>query len=601
MVNETLVKLSDYVAQFIASQNVKYVFVVTGGASLHLIHSIAENQEIQYICTHHEQSAAMAADGYARSTGKLGVAISTGGPGATNLITGICSSFYDSIPILILTGQVSTFRMVGDIGVRQIGFQETPITAMCKEITKYAVQIKEPKQIRYELEKAVYIACTGRPGPVLIDIPDNLQRSLVNINLLERYSPDLTNIRKFPDFSEVLDKVFITISEASRPVLIGGWGIHLSNTETEFIKFAETLNIPVALTWGAADILPENHPLYIGTFGTHGMRHANFAVQNADLIISLGSRLDTKSTGSPISTFSRDAKKIVLDIDSNELSKFSAFGLDIDILIQDELSNFFNQINTLNLYNLFQQYKDWIEQIATWRENFSSFDKINSIKMGLDPYEFIDQLSLRVPEYSRLFIDTGCSIAWVMQRLKISSTQRVFHDFNNTAMGWALPAAIGGYFANPSIPIICIIGDGSLMMSIHELATIKHHQIPIKIFLLNNDGYSMIKQTQEQWLDAKYYASSHEGGLSFPNYRDLASAFKLEYIEIASTDDCTLHMLDIFHTSSAVLCNVIIPSGARVIPQVKFGRPNEDMDPLLPRNIFMENMITSPLDICITI
>lgn len=600
MVGQSLIKLSDYVAQFIADLDVKFVFAISGGASLHLIHSIGDNLSIDYICTHHEQSAAMAADGYARTTGKLGVAIATSGPGATNLITGICCSFYDSVPILLLTGQVSTFRMTGSTGVRQVGFQETPIVEICQSITKYAVQIKDPEQIRYELEKAIHIARTGRPGPVLVDIPDNLQRSQIDLSTLQGYTPEvLESARpsKFPCFSEVLDQVSKLISEASRPVLVGGWGIHLSNTEANFVEFAETLNIPVALTWGAADLLPESHPLYIGTFGTHGMRHANFAVQNADLVLSFGSRLDTKSTGSPVSTFSRDAKKVVIDIDENELSKFSTFGLEIDILIQDDLSNLFASIKSADSSHLFRQHQNWIQKIHKWKEVFSSFDRQNSIRTDLDPYKFIDCLSLALPESSRIFIDTGCSIAWTMQRLKIGATQRIFHDFNNTAMGWALPAAIGGYFANPDCPIVCIVGDGSLMMSMHELATIKHHRIPVKIFLFNNSGYSMIKQTQEQWLGSKYYASSHEGGLSFPDYRLLAHTFNLEYLEIASLKDCTDKLSNAFISDNSLLCNVIIPSEARVVPQVKFGRPNEDMEPLLPRDIFLANMITDPLDV----
>ena len=590
-------KLSDYVAKFIAEQNVKYVFAVSGGASLHLIHSVGNNPNLEYICTHHEQCAAMAADGYARSTGNLGVAIATSGPGATNLITGICCSFYDSVPVLLLTGQVSTFRMTGNTGVRQIGFQETPITNICQSITKYTCQIREPDQIRYELEKAVYIARSGRPGPVIVDIPDNLQRSQVDLQTLRRYYPESSNPRRFPTFSEVRDKIFQLILEANRPVLIGGWGIHISHTETEFIKLAEALNIPVALTWGGADLLPESHPLYIGTFGTHGMRHANFAVQNADLIISFGSRLDTKSTGSPISTFSRNAKKVVVDIDPNELAKFSFFGLDIDFLIQDDLSDLFSDLNLVNLSSLSRQHREWLDKISSWKQTFTHFDASNNILFGLDPYRFIDQLSLNIPEFSRIFIDTGCSIAWAMQRLRISSSQRIFHDFNNTAMGWALPAAIGGYFANPDAPIICIVGDGSLMMSMHELATVKHHKIPIKLFVLNNSGYSMIKQTQDQWLDSKYHASSYEGGLSFPDYKELANAFGLEYLEISSVKGCDANMLDMFNATKPFLCNVIIPNEARVIPQVKFGRPNEDMDPLLPRELFLHNMIIDPLDV----
>lgn len=594
------IKLSDYVANFLVKQEVKQVFAVSGGASLHLIHSIADHPDLEYICTHHEQGASMAADGYSRCSGNIGVAIATSGPGATNLITGICCSYYDSVPLLLITGQVSTFRMTGDTGVRQIGFQETPIQSIVKDITKYSVQISNPLDIRYELEKALFIAKSNRPGPVLVDIPDNLQREYIDFSKLKPYFKDSEKNNSeilYPSFSGVKNQFIKYLNNSKRPIIIAGWGIHLSKTEEQFYELIDNLNIPVALTWGASDLIPSDHKLYVGTFGTHGMRHANFAVQNADLILSLGSRLDTKSTGSPVNTFAREAKKIVVDIDPSELSKFSKFGLSIDLLIQQDLRNTFSQINnSIDQFKLHQD-QEWLSKIEFWNKNLNFKDTISYPEGSIDPYKFFNTLSDLAPIYSNFFIDTGCSIAWSMQVLRIKSSQRVFHDFNNTAMGWALPASVGGYFANPKKNLICIIGDGSLMMTLQELATIKHHKIPIQIILINNSGYSMIKQTQEQWLSSNYVASSPEGGLSFPVYEEIAKAFNLNYWQIDNNKEIEKDLKAALNETGPSLINVIVSSEARVNPQVRFGRPNEDMEPLIPRSFFMKQMLIKPLEV----
>ena len=595
MVIEQL-KLSNYVANYIYEKNINTVFAISGGASLHLIHSISDHPNLNCICTHHEQAAAIAADGYSRTTGNPAVAITTSGPGATNAITGICCSYYDSVPLIMITGQVSTFRMTGKTGVRQIGFQETPIVDIVKPVVKYAFQIKDPYEIKYQLDKAFDIATSGRKGPVLIDIPDNLQRELLDLRQLKEYR-SYNKIEKDYSIKESeIEKLFNHIRASERPIIIAGWGIHLSRTKKEFISFAEELGIPIALTWGASDIISSAHPLNVGTFGTHGKRHANFAVQNADLIISLGSRLDTKSTGSPIKTFAREAKKIVLDIDINELSKFSNFDLNIDQLIHTDLKHFFKSIVSYSesLKNLFCDYSEWKDYIKNLKNEFNDFDKIENNEDGLNPSIFVKDLSLHSSENAKLFIDTGCSLAWMMQKFEVKKNQRVFHDFNNTAMGWALPASIGSYFADKNSDIISIIGDGSFMMSLQELATVKHHKIPLKIFIINNNGYSMIKQTQDQWLESKYYASSFEGGLSFPDYKSIAFSFDLKYAEIKDTNLLSEEISRIMKSKDPVLCNVVISPTARVIPQVKFGKPNEDMEPLLPRDLFLKKMIIKP-------
>ena len=591
-------KLTDYVADFISKKGVKSVFAISGGASLHLIHSINDHPGINFVCTHHEQGAAMAADSYSRVSGNIGVAISTSGPGATNLITGICCSYYDSVPLLIITGQVSTFRMSGKTGVRQIGFQETPITNIVKEITKYSTTLTKAEDIKYELEKAFFIAKEGRPGPVLIDIPDNLQREIIEGDKLIGFKQDITIKKVFPDSTELIDDFLNEIRKSQRPVVVAGWGIHLSKTEEEFLKFIDRFQLPVALTWGASDLLESNNKFYIGTFGTHGMRHANFAVQNADLIIALGTRLDTKSTGSPIITFAREAKKIMIDIDPFELSKFNSFGLIFDILIQDDLKNLFKCFdNKLEINKKESSNKNWLSQISSWKKEFKIIDKSHSEEdiNYIDPYKFFEILSKKIATNTSLFIDTGCSIAWAMQAMKFKKGVRIFHDFNNTAMGWALPALIGGHFADESREKLCIAGDGSFMMTMQELATVLHHKIILKLIVINNSGYSMIKQTQDQWLNSNYVASSKEGGLSFPKYKDVSKAFGLDYIELSQNSEIDNKVNKFLISKTPVLLNLKISETARVKPQVKFGRPNEDMEPLLPRNIFHKNMIIRPL------
>jgi acetolactate synthase I/II/III large subunit len=588
----TKVKLAEYVMDFLAQRGVSHVFAVSGGASLHLIHAAGDHPTLQFITPHHEQAAAMAADGYARATGDIGVAVATSGPGATNLITGICCSFYDSVPVLCLTGQVSTFRMVGDTGVRQIGFQETPIVELCKPITKYAVQLTDPNMIRYELEKAIYYAMHGRRGPVLVDIPDDFQRAMIEVENLPAFEPPADAKPAASDADIAALKQLI--AQAERPVCVLGWGVHLSGAQAQTLRLLEALNIPVVLTWGAADVLPASHPLYVGTFGTHGVRHANFTVQNADLVLSLGARLDTKATGTPINGFARGAKKVMVDIDAAELNKFPAFGLTLDLLIQSDVADFVTRMEREEPAKLRKTYAAWFARIAQWKQQFAQFDA-PQLGEAINPYAFFDALSAQLPDNAQIFIDTGCAIAWSMQRLKLKPGQRVYHDFNNTAMGWALPAAIGAYFANPDLPLVLVVGDGSFMMTLYELASIKHHRIPVRLFLLNNGGYSMIQQTQDQWLGSRYYASSHEGGLSFPDYAPLAQAFNMAYGEVSTQADCDDAIRSAMEANQSYFCNVKVPSNARVIPQVKFGRPNEDMEPLLPRPDFEEAMIVEPL------
>ncbi|HIJ75181.1 MAG TPA: thiamine pyrophosphate-binding protein [Deltaproteobacteria bacterium] len=590
-------KLSDYVAHFLAKEGIRHVFAVSGGASVHLIQSVADQPGLSFICPLHEQAGAMAADAYSRVTGNLGAAISTSGPGATNLLTGVACAYYDSVPVIYITGQVATFRSRAGTGVRQIGFQETDTIDIFKHVTKYAVRVDDPKLIRRELEKACYFARELRPGPVLIDIPDNVQREEINPDHLSGFtgepSPSVTGLQQ--EMPELLN----LIANAQRPVLIVGWGLRLSKAEKEFPEFIDQIGFPVVPTWAAADILPSDHPLAVGTFGTHGTRYANFAVQNADLILSIGSRLDTKATGSPASTFARGAKKIVVDIDHTELGKFQKFGLHVDFPIKADVSEFL-RVLIPQLKNLKRRsIENWINQISHWKNKYPICLPEYLLEEGVNPYVFVKTLSQNASPGDVFMVDTGCTLAWMMQTFEFKTGQRLFHDWNNTAMGWALPASIAASLAMDRKPVVCVTGDGSLLMNVQELATVVHHNLPIKIFLISNQGYSMIRQTQDQWLCSRFLASSMEGGLPIPDFGKVAEAFGLQVYSLSLNRDLTNGIQEVMRQAGPTFCIVEISPNHRVIPQVKFGRPNEDLDPLLPRSHFLEDMIIPPLEVSI--
>lgn len=592
-----MMKLSDYVALFLARQGIRHVFAISGGASIHLIHSVAKTPGIDFVCPQHEQAGAMAADAYARATGNLGCAISTSGPGATNMLTGVCCAYYDSVPVLYITGQVATFRQKGDTGVRQIGFQETDTVAIYRPVTKYAVQVKDPRRIRYELEKAVYLAKSGRPGPVLVDLPDDLQRFEINPKELEAFKPEKEASDPVETSVEKMDRLVELLRNARRPVVILGRGIRLAKAEEEAKRLVERLGFPVAPTWGMMDFLPSDHPLGVGAFGTHGTRYGNFAVQNADLVFVIGARLDTREAGWPFKSFAREAHKIVVDIDINELNKFEKFGMHIDLKVHSDAKQFLTalcaRVKDLVLPNI----NDWKERICEWRSKYPICPPRYYEEKEVNPYVFFKALSKASWEGAAIVLDTGCALAWMMQTFDVKRNQKIFHDFNNTAMGYGLPASLGVSFALNRGPVICVTGDGSLQMNIQELATLIRHQLPIKIFVLNNHGHSMIQQTQDQWLGSEYYASSVEGGLASPDFLAIARAYGFKTFKIEWNRDLESIVGRVLTQEGPVFCDVEIRPDHRVTPQTKFGRPIEDSEPLLDRNEFLANMIVKPEEV----
>ncbi len=581
-------KVSDYILSYIADLGVRHVFLVTGGVITPLVNSFNETN-LEYICTTQEQGAAMAAEAYSRITENLGVAMATSGPGATNLITGIACAYFDSIPTLYLTGQVNSRDTTYKGGPRQIGFQETDIVSMVKPITKFSHKIDNPREIRYYLDKAVYLARSGRTGPVLLDLPINVQLADINPGKLKSYIPK----RNKPNYSlldKKVDQAIYLIGRAKRPVVILGAGVKLGKAQKQTRDLIEKLDIPVVLSWGAMDLLPHKHPLLVEGLGVSANRAGNFAVQNSDLIISLGSRLDTRQTGAKPETFARKAKKVVLDVDKNELYKKRGLKIDVDINydIKDFLEN--ASIKTDKIKH--QDLSDWKNKIKKWKEKYpicpaEYFKQKNKV----NPYIFMDVLSDQLKEGDIIIGDTGGNLIWAMQGFKVKEGQKLFSAFGNAPMGYALPASIGACFAADKKPITCIIGDGGLKMNINELETVVRHNLPIKIFLINNHEYGIIKQFQDVWFNSQYKATCFEGGLGNSNLLQIAEAFGLTSCQINNHRELKGKVRETLDYKGPILCSVELKSGQKIIPKLEFGRPIEDSFPYLDRKEFSKNMI----------
>ena len=602
-----MIKVSDAISNFLSELGIKTIFGVTGGASIHIMHSIESNPLLKMVSCHHEQGASMAADGYARSSVSFGCAVATSGPGATNLITGILGAWCDSVPILFLTGQVATFRQKGDLQVRQYGFQETDIVSMVKGITKYAIQVRDSSEVLPLLRKAVVEMFSGRPGPVLVDIPDDIQREFIDENLLsfsdlqtliQHENSDRPSLSIVPQATKSkVESIVRLLEKAERPVFILGSGVK-SNVARKYINdLIVKNNLPALTTWGAKDVIAGDYKWNCGTFGTHGTRVGNFIVQNSDLIITLGSRLSTKETGTPVSDFGRSAKLVMVDIDNNEMSKFERYSKKIDISLNMSVEALLPILVCAISSNFNDKFENWKSQIDSWKSNFQSMelniDKSNY--QGLTSIEFVEHMQLCISENTDIYVDTGCAVAWLMQGLKLPAGARIFHDHNNTAMGWALPAAIGGKEASPKRDVICVVGDGSIMMNVQELSTLQHLGHNTKLFLIDNAGYAMVRQTEQQWLKGKHVGTGvSKNGLLFPDFELLFQAFGFESFVIDSVQKAELKP---FSESNPIAYIIRVNPECGVFPQVSFGYPIEDAEPLLNREIFFKNMIIEPKEI----
>ena len=578
--------LSDYTLKFLEKKKIKKVFLITGGAISFMVDAFSRNKKIQYISAAHEQSAAMMADSYSRLGPNFSCTMVTSGPGATNLITGIACSYFDSIPSLHICGQVNTYEQQdGDKStknVRQVGFQETDIVNIAKPITKYTYKVKDVSEIRYVLEKAHYIATTGRPGPVLIDIPMDLQRIKVNPKKLKPFKPKID--KKKINYKNTILKIENLLKKSKKPVIVLGGGIKYGKSEQNLTTFLKSFKIPVVTTWSGVDLVDYNNKKYIGNIGVYGSRAANFAVQNSDLILCLGTRLDTRVTGGVPKSFARKAKKIVVDIDKYELGKKR--GLKIDLKVESDIKIFFQEYRKYKKNNTNRE--DWLQRCNNWKIKYPIILKeFYEEKKYVNPYVFIDKLSKTLNKKDIIIADDGGHLTWTIQSFKVKFGQKLFSAFGNSPMGYALPASIGASIAKNKKRVICIDGDGSIQINLQELHTIDKLQLPIKIFILNNDGFGIIKQFQELYLGKRYEASGK--GVSNPNFKKVSNAFNINYNLIKNHSDLK-KLNKIISSNKPEIIEIKLRNNQKIIPKLQFGNPIEDLSPLLPRSEFYKNM-----------
>lgn len=603
-------KLSDYVVQFVADQGVTHVFLVTGGGAMHLNHSLGMEPRIQPVCNSHEQASAICAEGYAKATNHLGVCMVTTGPGGTNAVTGVAGAWLDSTPTLFISGQVKRPDRMFDkegrpLGMRQLGVQEVDIVSIVKPITKYAITILDPSEIRYHLEKAVYLAFHGRPGPVWIDIPLDVQASpIAEPSVLRGFDPDEW---KQPESHSSLEsevgRLIEKLNQAKRPLLFAGNGIRLARAEKEFEQVRKLLNIPTVATWCAADLVPSNEPLYVGRPGSVAARGANFALQNCDLLLAVGVRLDFAITGYAPQNLARGAHKVVVDIDEAELKKLHPY-LQQPICADAKcfLTGFWSQRDALRL----PDHCAWDARCADWKIRYPVVTEEHRKPEGLvSVFNLAEVIGTEVKAEDRLVVgNSGSAIEICLLAFPTLHSQRLFHTAGLGAMGYAIPMAIAVATANPAREIIAIDGDGGFMFNIQELETIRRLQLPIKFFVLNNDGYASIRASQKAYFGVSNLGADKANGLTIPSLTKVGEAFGLTATVIENQKNLRADVRRVLDLKGAVVCDVkVLPDEMRA-PRVQsyqrpdgtfISKPLEDLFPFLSREEFLSNMIIDPL------
>lgn len=564
-------KASDYVARFLRDAGCTNVFGVPGGAVTHLIDSMAKTPGIQFIGTYHEQGAAFAAEGYARWKNSVGVAMATSGPGATNLITGIGSAWFDSIPCLYLTGQVNTYEYKGDLPIRQRGFQETDIVSIAAPITKYAVKVDHPARLRFELEKALCIATSDRPGPVLLDLPMDVQRAELDPGSLESYQP--TQPGKGPP----LDPAIRALNGCKRPVILSGGGVRLARATQELAQLANELQIPIVTTLMGRDSFDNRSPLWLGMTGTYGHRLANLALANSDLILALGARLDSRQTGTEPESFARAARLIRVDVDEHELQRKIK---PEELAVKADIREFLTRLNGLRCRIHVNTY-DWLGWIDRCRAS------LPIERSG--PQGILDTLTDWLPDHGAACLDVGANQMWAAQLLNVSGKQRVLTSGGMGSMGFALPAAIGAWYAGCPSPL-AIAGDGGIQMNIQELALVHREGIPVKIVVLNNGCLGMIRQFQQQYFGSRFAATVD--GYAAPDFTAVAQAYGLPSVRIGIDDTASLTAA--LEADGPALIEVMVPQDMPITPKLLIRKPIEEQDPPLDRDLFHSLMLVEP-------
>lgn len=557
-------KVSDYIVEFFIKKGITDVFGYPGGMVTHLMDSFSkyENQIKAHIC-YHEQAASFEACSYAQVSNKIGVAYATSGPGATNMVTGICNAYFDSVPVIFITGQVNTFESKKIHNVRQRGFQETDIVNMVKGVTKYSVYVESADKIEYYLENAYQIAISGRKGPVLLDIPMDVQRSEV---CSKNYQCMFERENDKIDCSIIVEK----LNAAKKPCILMGAGLK-GKCKEKVVEFAEYMGMPVVTSMIAMDLLPYGYPLYYGYIGAYGMRTANFIVAKSDLLLVLGSRVDIRQVGSKRENFAPEASIIRVDIDKGELDYHIR---DDEIDIQADVYKVIDYL-MMNYRSKKGRFDKWIQLCNIIAEKLKGID---NKKYNL----FIDKISCYIPDGLVITTDVGQNQVWVAQSFRTKRKQRIQFSGGHGAMGYSLPAAIGAYYATKST-VICFSGDGGIQMNIQELQFIKQERLPIKIFVFNNYALGMIRHFQEMYFESNQFQTVSGMGYEAPDFSQLAKAYAMEYIEYNELSDVSDYFMQL---DGPVLIEVKIKEDTYVFPKLEFGKPNQDQEPLIDRKLY---------------
>lgn len=579
------------------------MFMLPGGGAMHLNDSLGKSKKIQYVVCLHEQACAVAAEAYARVTNKPGLLMVTTGPGGTNAITGVAAAYVESTPMIVLSGQVKRADMINGQGIRQQGMQELDIISIIKPVTKYAALVTEPESIRYHLDRAVYEATTGRKGPVWLDIPLDVQAIQIEEDKLAGWHPEQADKEILKKQEELLEQQVLNVidclNQAERPVILAGNGIRLSGGTDAFYQLVKELQVPVLTTWNGIDLIEDTHPLFFGRPGGMGQRYANFVQQNSDFFLSVGARMNLLQTGYNFDGFARAAYKIMVDIDENELHKTNVRP---DLAVCADAKHFIEVLLKHKDKIKRKDYSGWISYANRVKQKYPIVtEEAWNQKELVNTYALLDTITEQMqPEDIYVSGSSGTCIDVSMQTFRVKKGQRVFSTKGLASMGFGVPATIGACLAGNRRRTVCVNGDGGFQMNIQELETIHRLNLPIKIFVLNNQGYAQIHATQKNIFGGHYVACDEESNLTLSPVSDVARAYRLKTVQIYHNSELEEKVQEVLEYEGPVICEVMVPIELSALPkQVSYKRqdgqmeslPLEYMNPMLPEEEMRENML----------
>jgi len=594
------VRVSDYLFWLLAERGVRNVFMVSGGGAMFLNDALGAEKRLNYICNHHEQASAIAAEGAARVSGRPGVVSVTTGPGGTNALTGVIGQWLDSIPALYISGQVkfvTTAASCSELGLRQLGDQEINIVDVVRPVTKYAAMVTRPEDIRYEVEKALYLAQEGRKGPVWLDIPLDVQSAQVVPSELRAFSPSGT--QRGEPWADQIPALIERLRMAKSPVIIAGHGVRLAGAGEALLKLAGTLQCPLLGTFGGFDLIPTSHPCFVGRIGTIGTRAGNIALQNADFVLCLGSRNNIRQTGYNWAGYAKRAKTFVaVDLDAAEMRKKNVA---VTHAVVADLADFLSAFSGAVAHAPFPTWARWLQWCQVRRQRYPVvLPEYQRPERGVHPYYFTEVLTRLLPEGAIVSCANATPSITLFQAGIVKPGQRMFANSGCAAMGFGFPASVGAATeAGSGRAVVCLEGDGSLMMNVQELQTVRHYDLPIKLFLFNNNEYCSIRQTQDNFFEGRHTGCDARSGVSFPDWQKVAAAFDWPYVRIDSSDDLESRIRDVLARPGRVFCDVVLSPGYVFSPKISSRRhadgsitsPSlEDMFPFLSAEEMTDNV-----------